>query len=132
MRLSTLAVALSGVFMTVSTASLKPELYESALTDRVVPIDGISTTCGICIYQCMAYVFICAVACGPGELLGPIACAVCPLSWADAWLNPLLVTELTMMQNCLIVAGASQQCFQCVEKCEGKVLLENCSAATNQ
>lgn len=28
------------------------------------------------------------------------------------------LTDMVVCQNCLVIAGASQQCFQCVEKCE--------------
>lgn len=38
-------------------------------------------------------------------------------------------------QNCLIIAGASQQCIQCVDKCEKKnghtTVVDDCSQAPN-
>jgi len=57
-----------------------------------------------------------------------------------ACFKPTLLTEVVVVQNCLVIAGASQQCIQCVEKCEktkpngidGGALVTNCATFQNR
>lgn len=80
MRLPTLFVVLGGVLMTANTSPVELELYRGDLTDHAVPLN-ISPKCAVCIAQCVGFVVLCSVACGPGEIFTPAACAVCSQSW---------------------------------------------------
>ena len=75
MHLISLCVLFGTVFLTATASPVELDLYERDLLER-----RISAKCALCISQCIGYVAACAVACGPGELFGPLGCAVCMLN----------------------------------------------------
>lgn len=67
---------LGSILLTATASPVELGLYERDIFERQLIERRITAKCALCISQCIGYVALCAVACGPGEVLGPLGCAV--------------------------------------------------------